>query len=101
MLSLVIFLLHYMYYSGVATMKVVSVRVDEELKRRMKRLSHINWSEVIRQSIAEKVREEERRRRRVDPELLLEAAELTDEVRRPSPGWRSTEEIRKWRESRK
>lgn len=82
-------------------MVVVSVRVDEELKRRMNRLPHINWSAVIRQSITERVREEEVKQRRVDPQLLLEAAELTDEIRRPSPGWSSTEEIRKWRQSRK
>lgn len=82
-------------------MQVVSIRVDEQLKRRMERLRHVNWSEVIRGAISTKIREEEQRERSVDPQLLLRAKSNTDRLRRPSPGWNSTEEIRKWRNQRR
>lgn len=82
-------------------MSIISVRLDEETRRKMKLLSHLNWSEVIRQAIARKILEEENRKRRLDLKMLREAAEITDRIRRPSPSWSSTEEIRKWRESRK
>ena len=77
---------------------VISARVDEETRRRMKGQPHINWSEVIREAIAERLRREERRE--VDPADLREAAEITDALRAPSPGWDSTEEIRRWRDRR-
>jgi len=82
-------------------MSVVSVRIDEHIRRKMKLLSHLNWSEVIRQAIIQKIKEEENRKRRLDPKMLKEAAEITDKIRKPSPSWSSTEEIRKWRDSRK
>lgn len=82
-------------------MSVISVRLDEETRRKMKRLAYLNWSEIIRQAIAQKIKEEENKKRRLDPRMLKNAAEITDRIRRPSPGWSSTEEIRKWRESRK
>jgi len=76
---------------------VVSARIDEETRRRMRRLPQVNWSEVIRGAIAEKIREEERRRE-VDPRDLREAAKITDSLRGKSEGWDITEEIRRWRE---
>lgn len=82
-------------------MTVISVRIDEQTRRKMKLLSHLNWSEVIRQAITQKIKEEENRKRRLDPKMLKEAAEITDKIRKPSPSWSSTEEIRKWRELRK
>lgn len=87
------------YFCRLMLMGVVSARLDEETRRRMRRLSHINWSEVIREAILERIREEERRRE-VDPAMLLEASRIADRIRRPSPGWNSTEEIRRWRERR-
>jgi len=77
---------------------VISARVDDETRRRMRRLPHINWSEVIREAINDRIRREERRE--VDPAGLREAAKITDSLRAPSPGWDSTEEIRRWRERR-
>jgi len=82
-------------------MSVISIRIDEQTRRKMKLLSHLNWSEVIRQAITQKIKEEENRKRRLDPKMLKEAAEKTDKIRKPSPSWSSTEEIRKWRDSRK
>ncbi|MGQ9468574.1 MAG: hypothetical protein ACUVTD_01915 [Nitrososphaerales archaeon] len=82
-------------------MEVVSVKVDERTKSKMKRLSHVNWSEVIRRAIQAKILEEEVVERRIDPSDLEEAFRLADSIRRPSPGWSSTEEIRRWRDQRK
>jgi hypothetical protein len=82
-------------------MDVVSIRVDEETRRKMKEFSHINWSEFIRRAINQKVLEEEMKERRLDPASLTAAAKLTDQLRRPSPGWSSVKEIRKWRDLRK
>ncbi len=82
-------------------MDVVSIRVDEETRKKMRFLSHVNWSEVIRGAIKEKVLEEETEQRRLSSASLATAARLTDEVRRPSPGWSSVEEIRRWRGLRK
>lgn len=79
-------------------MAVVSIRVDEQLKRKMERLRHVNWSELIRSAISAKVRQEELSERHVSPESLLRAKTITDKLRRPSPGWNSVEEIRKWRD---
>ena len=82
-------------------MSVISIRIDEQTRRKMKLLSHLNWSEVIRQAITQKIKEEENRKRRLNPKMLKEAAEITDKIRKPSPSWSSTEEIRKWRDLRK
>jgi len=38
---------------------IISARIDEDTRRRMRRLPHINWSQIIREAIAEKIIEEE------------------------------------------
>jgi len=80
--------------------EVVSARIDEETRRRMRRHPGVNWSQVIREAIEGRLDEEDTRRR---PERaqLFEARALVDSVRAPSSGWDSTEEIRKWRELRR
>ncbi|MFQ6075779.1 MAG: hypothetical protein ACE5Z5_06565 [Candidatus Bathyarchaeia archaeon] len=82
-------------------MEVVSVRVDKRTRERMRRLSHVNWSEVIRRAIREKLLEEEIKGRKLDPQRLAEAVRMTDMIRRPSTGWSSTEEVREWRDQRR
>ena len=82
-------------------MEVVSVKVDERTKEKMRRLSHVNWSESIRKAIQRTIEEEELKERKVDPKDIEEACKISDSIRRPSPGWSSTEEIRKWREQRR
>jgi len=81
--------------------EVVSVKVDKKTKRRMRRLAQVNWSETIRMAIEKRAEEEELKERQVDPQELEEAVKIADSIRRPSLGWSSTEEIRKWRERRK
>ena len=87
-----------MYYQIV---EVVSVKVENKMKEKMKKLAHVNWSQVIRDAIAGKIEEEERMARDIDTELLQEAARMTDTIRRAVKGWSSVEEIRRWREARK
>ena len=77
----------------------MSSRVDEETRRKMKRLRHVNWSEVMRQAIIEKIEEETRRE--IDPNEIDEAIRLMDQVRRPRGDFDGAEEIRKWRDRRK
>jgi len=75
-------------------MPLVTVRVDERLKREMERLSHINWSEVIREALERKVKEESGR-------SLAEAVLLNEKLRKKAPeGWDSAEVIRAWRRRR-
>lgn len=82
-------------------MEVVSIKVDKRIKEKMKKLSNVNWSDTIRRALAAKIEEEESKTRAVDTKSLIEAASLTDRVRKTSRHWSSTEEIRRWRETRK
>lgn len=82
-------------------MEVISVKVDKRIKEKMKKLSNVNWSETIRRALTAKIEEEEAKTRTVDTELLIEAVSITDRIRKASRQWRSTEEIRRWREERK
>ena len=79
---------------------VVSFRIDKELKERMDRLKHINWSEVVRRAIHEVVVREEARLRGKDFERVRRAALISEKLSRRVKGWRSVEEIRRWREER-
>ncbi|RMF90485.1 MAG: hypothetical protein D6733_03650 [Methanobacteriota archaeon] len=80
-------------------MPVISLRIDEKTKRKMSRLKHINWSQVIREGILQKIEEEEKRR--IDRALLSQAVKENDRLKRKVPGYDSTLEIRKWREARR
>ncbi len=79
-------------------MPIITVRVDEDMKRMMDRLKHINWSEVVREAIAKRIREE--LRRDVDRRRLIWASSMVDSLRRRASRWSSVEEIRRWRERR-
>ena len=62
-------------------MAIISVRVSEEIKKRMEKLKHINWSEVIRKAIIEVLEEEEGRN-------LARAVLLNEKIRKRAPkGW--------------
>ncbi len=85
-------------------MTVVTVRLDSELKKRMDRLRHVNWSEVVRRAIAERVALEESlaSSRIIDVKRLEEAMRDQDRLRSKATGrWSGAEEIRKWRELRR
>jgi len=79
---------------SISSVPLVTVRVDEETKKRMESLERINWSRVLREKIAEVLERETRRNR-------MEALRSMDRLRRKSPpGWDSTRFIRQTRETR-
>jgi len=83
---------------------IVTVRLDEQLKQKMKKLRHVNWSEVIRTAINERISQEETlaSQRSVDVASLRKAMADQDRLRSKTTGtWSGAEEIRKWRELRK
>jgi len=80
--------------------EVISFRVRKELKEKMEKLRHINWSEVIRKAIEDTIRREESKLRSKDRARMKAAALRTDPLRREVTGWSSVEEIRRWREVR-
>lgn len=85
-------------------MTIVTVRLDEKLKARMRRLRHVNWSEVIRNAVAQRVELEESlaASRTINMDLLRKAVADQDRLREKTSGtWSGAEEIRKWRELRK
>ncbi|MCD6444120.1 hypothetical protein J7L70_03840 [Candidatus Bathyarchaeota archaeon] len=43
-------------------MPTITVRIPEDLKKRMRRIKGVNWSEVVRKAILERVMVEERLR---------------------------------------
>ena len=60
----------------------------------MKRYSYINWSEVIRKAILEKLEEEDKRN-------IAEALLINERLRRKAPdNWESTKVIKEWRGKR-
>lgn len=76
------------------SLSTITVRIDPEIKKRMKKFSYINWSEVVRRAIVEKLREEEKKN-------LAEAILINEKLRRKAPeGWDSAEVIRLWRRKR-
>jgi len=85
-------------------MAIVTVRVEDKLKSKMEKLRHVNWSEVIRSAIVQRITIEESltARRSIDVGLLHKAIKDQDRLRaKSSEKWSGVEEIRKWRELRK
>ena len=80
---------------------IISVRVSKELKMKMKKFSYVNWSEVVRKAIEERIAIEEKK------EMRKKAAEEMDLLRNrllESYGptdYDSTEVIKLWRRLRK
>ena len=88
----------------VFTLALISFRVDDRLKRRMEKLSHLNWSEVLRQYAARVVEQEEETRayRKKDYAAIADAMAMIDALRSKSRiEWNGAEEIKKWRRLRR
>ncbi|MFQ5978080.1 MAG: hypothetical protein ACE5OZ_08125 [Candidatus Heimdallarchaeota archaeon] len=78
--------------------------MDDDLKKDMERLKTINWSEVLRKFVAERVRQEQEQMRPIDPVRRIKGSQLAREIQErhlSDPEWNSTEELRKWRDHRK
>lgn len=84
-------------------MDVMSIRIDAGTKRRMADLRDVNWAEVVRETISERLAIEEELRQPIDRRKALRAAHGIDLIRgRTRPGrFDSQREVRKWRDSRK
>jgi hypothetical protein len=83
-------------------MDVMSVRVDPEMKHRMTDLADVNWPEVIRQALRERIELEHELRQPLNKRRALRAARAMDDIRaRTTEPFNSMKEIRKWRDSRK
>ena len=75
-------------------MTTVTVRVPREIRELMKKYRNVNWSEVVREAILKKIREESERN-------LAEAVLLNEKLRRKAPeGGDSVKVIRNWRRKR-
>ena len=84
------------------SVKVISVRVDEETKRKMERLKHINWANVIREAIRRRIELEEAMLEGIDKARAMRASEDMERLRAKTTGrWRGVEEVRRWRELRR
>jgi Arc/MetJ-type ribon-helix-helix transcriptional regulator len=80
-------------------MPTISIRIDEELKKKMEELSHINWSEVIRKKIEEIIEEEMKRKKGgKDYKRILEASLKSYEFFLKYGSKKSEETIREWRD---
>jgi len=73
-------------------MAVVSVRINDKLKKRMEKFPYINWSEIIRQELVKIVE-------RLESRNIAEALLINEKVKKRS-NINSTEIIRAWRDSR-
>ncbi len=73
-------------------MPVISVRVDDELKKKMDKYKYINWSEIIRTEIVKIIE-------RLESRNLAEALLINEKLRRKSTT-DTTKIIREWRERR-
>jgi len=72
----------------------ITVRISPEIKKLMRKYKYINWSEVVREAILNKIREEEEKN-------LAEALLINERLRRNAPrNWDSTEVIKRWRRLR-
>jgi len=68
----------------------MTVRIDEELREAMRKLSYVNWSEVVREATRRRVEEGDRK--------LAEAVLINEKLRRKAPeGWDSAKVIRERR----
>lgn len=75
-------------------MPTISIRIDSELKKKMDSFKHLNWSEIVRQAIREKVNSKRERN-------LAKAVLLNDKIRKEAPkDFNSVDLIRKFREER-
>jgi len=59
---------------------VITIRIDKEVRKKMKALKGINWSQVIREAILKKIEVEEHK------EVLKKIDELTKSVKPVSEG---------------
>lgn len=86
-------------------MATMTIRIAEDLRKRMRRIRGVNWSEVVRRAIMDRVTVEEKTMGK-DWDLVRKAADDADELRMKlearhgKSGYDSSETIRRWRDAR-
>lgn len=83
--------------------EIVTFRVSRQLKSRMEKLRHINWSELLRNYVQRVVEEEEERLRpRRDYDRIRKAILEMDKLAARTEGseWIGAEEVIRWRRRR-
>lgn len=72
----------------------ISVRIDEKMKKEMEQMRQVNWSEIIREAIRNRLIQEKQKN-------LAKAVLINERIRKTAPtGYDSTDIIREWREIR-
>src|SRR5256712_14223830 len=84
-------------------MATFNVRISDDLKIRMGSLPELNWSEIVRVAVENRIASEGRKAK--DREKIRAASKIQDRIadtlsRRYSEDWKGTEGIRYWREHR-
>ncbi|MHA1490627.1 MAG: hypothetical protein ACTSRI_13345 [Promethearchaeota archaeon] len=75
-------------------MPTISVRIDLELKKKMDKLKHLNWSEIIRKAIKHEIQNEIEKN-------LAKAVLINEKIRKKAPeDFNSVDLIRSFREER-
>ena len=80
--------------------EIISLRVGHDLKRRMRRHPHINWSAVLRIALSSELD----KMHKIDRKIALEAMKDMDNIRKSGVfdgGKTGTEIIREWRDKRR
>ena len=83
--------------------EVVTFRVGRKLKQRMASLSHINWSELLRNYTENAVSmEESKLAKSIDPQRMDWAIREMNRLAKIASGsqWTGSEEVIKWRKKR-
>ena len=85
-------------------MGVITVRVPEELKKKIELFPDVNWSEVVREAVRARANAEMAKRGDKDKALILKAFGVQDEVAAKTlkykGEWSGVEVVRWWREHR-
>lgn len=72
----------------------ISIRIDPELKKEMKKLKYLNWSEVIRDAIKKRIQNERERN-------IAKAILINEKIRKNAPeNFNSADIVRRFREER-
>lgn len=82
------------------TDSIISVRIGQDIREKMKTFSYINWSAVIRKMIREQIEKEDN----FNLEKAKEASRKIDALRKSgafNKGKSGVEIIREWRNKRK
>lgn len=86
-------------------MATITVRIPSDLKRRMALFSDVNWSEVVRQALMERIELEFRRRKTKNHEKTKEAVAIAERIYQKlfskygKVSYNSAELIRQWRDA--